>query len=151
MFCKSSSFGLSLLPLGGCNSWSVPLTIQYTKQLFRKSNFLITTPFTDMFLTGNLRVHSLEWDCSVGTSSLLADTQWISFVLESTLWKRIYLVCKMWKNLNDNYNYFAGAVRYQSSHKRHQSSHITYESLSCSLYVCFLYNTFGVNSQAKGS
>ena len=51
------------------------------------------------------------------SSSLQPDLDWISFVLESALWKILYLVCKMCKNLYNNYN--PRALRYQSSHNRH--------------------------------
>ena len=36
-----------------------------------------------MFLIGNLRIHCLEWYYPVDGSSLPADLQWISFVLNS--------------------------------------------------------------------
>ena len=57
-----------------------------------------------MFLIANLRLHCPECRDS---SSLPADIQWISFVLESALWKILYLVCKMCKTLYKNYNFFS--------------------------------------------
>ena len=59
-----------------------------------------------MFLIGNLRIQCLEWDYPVDSLSLPADLQWISFVLESALWKILYLVCKMCKTLYINYKFF---------------------------------------------
>ena len=59
-----------------------------------------------MFLIGNLCIRYLEWDYPVDSSSLQADLQWISFVLEGALWKIIYLFCKMWKTLYNNHKFF---------------------------------------------
>ena len=59
-----------------------------------------------MFFIGNLRIHCLELDYAVDSSSLLAGLQRISFALESAVWKIIYLVCKMCKTLYNNYKYF---------------------------------------------
>ena len=39
-----------------------------------------------MFLIDNLRIHCLECDYAVDSSSSLADLQWISFVFEIALW-----------------------------------------------------------------
>ena len=47
-----------------------------------------------MFLIGNLLISCLEWDYPVDSSSLPADLQWISFVLEGTLWKKLNLAAK---------------------------------------------------------
>ena len=47
-----------------------------------------------MFWIDNLPIHCLEWDCPVGSSSLQADIQWTNFVLESALWKILYLSVK---------------------------------------------------------
>ena len=58
-----------------------------------------------MFLIANLRIHCPEWDYPVDSSSLPADLQWISFVLESVLWKILYPVCKMCKTLYNNYKF----------------------------------------------
>ena len=56
-----------------------------------------------MSLIGNLRIHCLEWDYPVDSSSLPADLQWVSFVLDSAFWKTLYLLCQMCRTLyNDN-------------------------------------------------
>ena len=59
-----------------------------------------------MLSIGNLHIHCLEWDYSVGSSSLPADFQWISFIIENALWKILFLVFKMCKTLYNNYNFF---------------------------------------------
>ena len=43
------------------------------------------SPFDNMFSIGNLRIHYLELDYPVDSSSLPADIQWISSVLEKIL------------------------------------------------------------------
>ena len=53
-------------------------------------------------------------------SSLPADLQWISFVLENALCKTLYLVCKMCKTLFNNYNFLpcnALAIKRQMTSK----------------------------------
>ena len=60
-----------------------------------------------MLLIDNLRIHCLDWDYPVESSSLPADLQWISFELESAPWKMLYLVCKMCKNLYNKYKFFS--------------------------------------------
>ena len=94
----------------------------------------------------------LEWDYPVDSSSLPADLQWISFVLESAPWKILYLVCKMCKTCIIIKNFSpcnALSIKPQTTPKL--SSQITCESLSYSLSVCFLYNILALNSQAKGN
>ena len=60
-----------------------------------------------MFLLANLGVHCLEWNYPVDSSSLSADLQWISSVLEIAPWKTLYLVCKMCKTFYNNNNFFS--------------------------------------------
>ena len=45
-----------------------------------------------MFLIDNLLIHCLEWDYPLDSSSLPAVLQWISFVLESTLSKNLWIM-----------------------------------------------------------
>ena len=59
-----------------------------------------------MFLIDNFRIPCLEWDYAVNSSSLLAYLQWTSSVLESAIWKTIYVVYKMCKTVYNNYKYF---------------------------------------------
>ena len=59
-----------------------------------------------MFLIGNLRIHCLERDYPVDSSSMPADLQWIGFVLKSAPGKVLYLVCKICKILYNNYKFF---------------------------------------------
>ena len=56
----------------------------------------------------------------VDSLSLPTDLQWISFALDSALWKMLYLVCKICKTSYNNYN-FSHVMRYQSRHKQHQN------------------------------
>ena len=58
-----------------------------------------------MLLIDNLHIHCLEWEYTVDSSSLPADLQWISFTLQSALWKILYVVCKMCKTLDNNYEF----------------------------------------------
>ena len=59
-----------------------------------------------MFLIDNFRIPCLEWDYAVDSSILLADLQWTSSVLESAIWKTIYVVYKMCKTVYNNSKYF---------------------------------------------
>ena len=59
-----------------------------------------------MFLIGNLRIHCLELELPVDSSSLSADLQSTSFVLKSAPWKVLFLFCKVCKTLHNNYKFF---------------------------------------------
>ena len=97
-----------------------------------------------MGLIDNLCIRCVEWDYPVESSRLPADLQWISFVLESALWKILCLVCKMCKTLYNNYKIFpVECVISQATYDtKIKLADNMWQSLlfSCSLSVCFLHN-----------
>ena len=56
------------------------------------------------------------------------------------LWKIFYLVCKIWRNLHNNYD-ISPVMSCKSSNKCHQNKA---ENLFGTLSFCFLYNVYSV-------
>ena len=96
VFCKSSTSGL--LDLQFLKSLFTPIKreICCSITVFQENNLPFITPFNNRVLISNLCIYRLEWDYTVDSSNLSANFQWMSFEVEHSLWKILYLVCKIY-------------------------------------------------------